>query len=120
MPAVTPSQSDTTTAYDRTWFWFNPRILLRVRGALYAGLDWDINYTRADDPGPVMLADPTFVQTGPEDFNHGIGAILQYDSRDVPVNAWRGTYFAGAPASTAPRSAETTTTRSTTSTTATT
>jgi outer membrane protein assembly factor BamA len=87
--------TDSTTAYDRTWFWFNPRFLVQVKGPLYAGLDWDINYTRADDPGTVMLADPTFVQFGSEDFNHGLGAVLQYDSRDVPVNAWRGTYFSG-------------------------
>jgi outer membrane protein assembly factor BamA len=68
---------------------------VQVKGPLYAGLDWDINYTRADDPGTVMLADPTFTQFGSEDFNHGLGAVLQYDSRDVPVNAWRGTYFSG-------------------------
>jgi outer membrane protein assembly factor BamA len=85
-------QDDSTTAYDRTWFWFNPRFLLKMRGDLYGGLDWDINYTRAENPGPVMLADPTFQYTGTESFNHGLGAMVQYDSRDVPVNAWRGTY----------------------------
>ena len=47
------TESDTTTAHDRTWFWFNPRFLMQIRGAFYGGLDWDINYTRADDPGPV-------------------------------------------------------------------
>jgi hypothetical protein len=89
------AQSDTTTSYDRTWFWFNPRFLIQIRGPLYGGLDWDINYTRADDPGPVMSTDPTFQAFGPEVFNHGLGLVLQYDSRDVPVNAWRGTYFSG-------------------------
>ncbi len=88
-------QSDSTTAYNRTWFWFNPRFLFQIKGPLYVGLDWDINYTRADDPGTVMLEDPTFQSTGEEVFNHGLGAVIQYDSRDVPVNAWRGTYFSG-------------------------
>jgi outer membrane protein assembly factor BamA len=88
-------KSDTTTAYDRTWFWFNPRFLVRIRGALYGGPDFDINYTRADDPGPVMLADSTFQATGDATFNVGLGVVLQWDSRDVPVNAWHGTYFSG-------------------------
>lgn len=88
-------ESDTTTAYDRTWFWFNPRFLFKIRGALYGGPDWDINYTRADDPGSVMLSDPTFQSTGSESFNHGLGVVLQYDSRDIPVNAWRGVFFSG-------------------------
>jgi hypothetical protein len=85
-------QSDSTTGYDRTWFWFNPRFLLEMRGALYGGVSWDINYTRANDLGTVMLTDPTFQATGAESFNQGLGAIVQYDSRDIPVNAWRGTY----------------------------
>ena len=87
--------SDTTTAYDRTWFWFNPRVLIRIREALYGGPDFDINYTRADNPGPVMRADSTFQATGDETFNVGLGVVLQWDSRDVPVNAYRGTYFSG-------------------------
>ena len=87
--------SDTTTAYDRVWFWFNPRFLFKIRGSLYAGADLDINYTRAENPGSVMLSDPTFQATGSESFNHGLGAVLQYDSRDVPTNAWHGTYFSG-------------------------
>jgi outer membrane protein assembly factor BamA len=87
--------SDTTTAYDRTWFWFNPRFLVQIQGALYGGLDWDVSYTRADNPGPVMLADSTFQATGSEAFNNGLGAVLQYDSRDIPVNAYRGTFFSG-------------------------
>ena len=89
------AKSESTTAYARTWFWFNPRVLLKIRGPLYGGLDWDINYTRADDPGPVMLADPTFQATGSESFNHGLGVVLQYDTRDVPVNAWYGMFFSG-------------------------
>lgn len=88
-------QSDSTTAYHRTWGWFNPRLLFKVRQDLYAGVDWDLNYTRATNPGTVMLADPNFQQFGPENFNHGLGLIVQYDSRDVTVNAWRGTYFSG-------------------------
>jgi hypothetical protein len=87
--------SDTTTAYDRTWLWFNPRLLVQIREALYGGPDLDINYTRADNPGPVMLADSTFQATGDETFNVGFGVVLQWDSRDVPVNAYHGTYFSG-------------------------
>jgi outer membrane protein assembly factor BamA len=88
-------QSDSTTAYHRTWAWFNPRVLLKVKENLYAGLDWDINFTRATDPASAMQTDPNFLEFGPENFNHGLGFILQYDSRDIPVNAWRGSYFSG-------------------------
>lgn len=85
-------QTDSTTAYDRVWFWFNPRVLVQIRGHLYGGLDWDLNYTQADNPGPVMLADSTFQATGAKSFNNGLGAMLQYDSRDVPVDAWSGMF----------------------------
>jgi len=88
-------QSESTTGYHRTWVWFNPRILFRVKTDLYCGLDWDVNYTRATDPGTVMLADPYFQEFGAENFNHGLGFIVQFDSRDIPVNAWGGTYFSG-------------------------
>ncbi len=87
--------SDSTTAYQRTWAWFNPRFLLQVRGPLYAGLDLDVNYTLAADVNPVMAADPAYLASGAENFNLGLGAVLLYDSRDVPVNAWSGTYFSG-------------------------
>lgn len=88
-------ESDSTTAYHRTWAWFNPRFLVRVKGPLYAGLDWDVNYTLAAEVNPVMAADPAYAATGAENFNNGVGAILLYDSRDVPVNAWTGAYFSG-------------------------
>ena len=46
----------------------------------------------AVETNPIMDADPSFLEFGPENFNAGLGFTLQYDSRDVAVNAWKGFY----------------------------
>ncbi len=50
----------------------------------------DYNWTKASDVNPNMEADPYYLKYGPVNFNSGLGLILRYDSRDVPVNAWSG------------------------------
>lgn len=88
-----PSAPDDTTSYQRLWWWINPKILGRlVVPGLYGGLNVDVNFTGADDVSPEMAADPTFVEFGADNFNSGIGPVLQYDTRDVPQNAWRGIF----------------------------
>ena len=37
-----------------------------------------------------MAVDPDYLQGGERNFNSGLGLILRYDSRDVPVNPWKG------------------------------
>ncbi len=90
--AVEIPKSDTTTLYNRQGWAFNPEFLYRIRPSLYAGILLDFNYTNAVETNPVMDQDPNFVEFGPENYNAGIGFSLQYDSRDIVVNAWKGIF----------------------------
>jgi len=89
----TKPKSDSTTAYTRLWWWFNPRILWQVKPHYFLGLNVDYNYTGVSDPSDGVSQDPDFIKYGPENLNSGLGLILRFDSRDVPVNAWKGAYL---------------------------
>ena len=84
--------SDTTTAYHRQWWWINPRFLFRLRENMYAGLSIDYNYTKGSDAAQQVEDDPFYSEFKDKPLNSGLGVILQYDSRDIPVNAWKGWY----------------------------
>ena len=86
-------KSDSTTAYNRTWWWVNPRFLWQVKTNYFLGLNVDYNYTNASNPSEGVSQDPDYIKYGSINLNSGLGLILRYDSRDVPVNAWEGTYF---------------------------
>ena len=90
--AVSIPKSDTTTLYTRQGWAFNSEFLYRIRPKLYAGILFDFNYTNAVETNPVMEEDPTFIEFGPENYNAGVGFSLQYDSRDIVVNAWKGIF----------------------------
>lgn len=91
--AYTIPKSDSTTAYNRTWWWINPRILWQVKPHYFVGLNIDYNYTNASDPSPGVSLDPDYIKYGPKNLNSGLGLVLRYDSRDIPVNAWEGMYI---------------------------
>lgn len=91
--ATNVEQGDSTTAYTRSWLWFNPRFLYQFKKYNFVGLNIDLNYTSASDVNPVMEADETYQRYKDKPFNSGLGLIFQYDSRDVPVNAWEGYYL---------------------------
>jgi hypothetical protein len=88
-------KGDSTTSFERQWWWINPRILWRLRTNLYGGLNLDLNQTKARDVSEGMANDPVFQKFGNNNYNGGMGLILQYDSRDVPVNAYRGLFLSG-------------------------
>jgi len=87
--------SDTTTAFNRQWFQINPQFLYQIKGSFYTGLNIDINYTKGTDAAILVENDPYYKKYNDKPFNSGLGLILLYDSRDVPVNAWKG-FFANA------------------------
>jgi len=89
---LSPEDGDSTTKYVREWWQVRLRAVWEVRPALYIGGNFDVNHTIATDAGPRMTADSTFQVQGSSIFNTGIGAVVQYDTRDVANNAWRGTY----------------------------
>jgi surface antigen Omp85-like protein len=89
---LAPSESDSTTAYHRRWFKFSPRVVWRVKGGLLVGGVLDLNKTEATEINSTMLQDPTFRQFGSSNSNAGVGLVVQYDTRDVAANAWKGVY----------------------------
>ena len=90
--AIAIPQSDTTTRYQRQGWNLSPELLLRLGTKLYGGVMFDFNSTEVLDPNPVMQEDPTFNEFGPQNYNAGLGFMIQYDSRDVVVNAWKGIF----------------------------
>ncbi len=85
-------KGDSTTLYERQGWAFNPEVLFRLAPDLYGGLLVDFNRTNAVEVNPVMAQDPNFLEYGPDNFNAGVGLTLQYDSRDIVVNAWEGVF----------------------------
>jgi hypothetical protein len=83
-------KSDSTTAYNRQWWWFNPRFLFQVRENSFIGLNVDYNYTKGSEASAGVAADSVYRLYNDKPLNSGFGLILRYDSRDVPVDAWRG------------------------------
>lgn len=85
-------KSDTTTEYTRTWVQFYPKVLWQFQKNWFAGGIVNINYTSGDEASEGVSTDPYYIKYNENPFNSGLGAIFQYDSRDVPVNAWKGMF----------------------------
>ncbi|TRX63292.1 BamA/TamA family outer membrane protein [Carboxylicivirga sp. M1479] len=85
-------KSDSTTAYTRTWWQINPRILWQFKPNYFAGLVIDYNYTQGSEASKGVAEDPYYQQDKDRPLNGGFGLIFQFDSRDVPVNAWSGMF----------------------------
>lgn len=83
-------EGDLTTAYHRTSWTFIPKILWRLREGTFGGVIFDFNSTEATDVSPGVAAEPSFVTYGPKNQNAGAGFVVQYDTRDIAANAWRG------------------------------
>ena len=56
-------------------------------------MGFDFNKTNATEVSPGVADDPTFLAFGPKNANGGMGAIFQFDSRDIAANAWKGVYL---------------------------
>lgn len=85
--------SDSTTSYKRTWFQFYPKFLHQFRKHHFVGPNLDINYTKGSDASAGVASDVDYQEFNDQPFNAGIGVVYQYDSRDIPVNAWKGWYL---------------------------
>ncbi|MGL1886431.1 MAG: BamA/TamA family outer membrane protein [Reichenbachiella sp.] len=86
-------KSDSTTAYDRTWWQIFPKFLYQFKENYFGGLIVDYNYTDGHAPSEGVASDPTYQKYKDRPLNSGLGIIFQYDSRDVPVNAWSGMFI---------------------------
>jgi hypothetical protein len=86
-------KSDSTTDYIRTWMQLNPKVLWQFKKYWFAGLNIDFNYTKGSEACYGVVTDPFYIKFNDKPFNGGMGGVFQYDSRDVPVNAWTGTFI---------------------------
>lgn len=85
-------KSSDTTAYTRTWWQIYPKFLWQFKKNLYIGPLIDFNYTKGSKPSPGVAEDPFYQEFNDKPFNAGLGLVFEYDTRDVPVNAWKGTF----------------------------
>lgn len=90
--ASTTPESDSTTAYQRQWWLINPRFLWQFKTNWFGGFIFDANATNVSEPSQGMLENEYYQKFGPDNMNIGMGLLLRYDSRDIPVNAWKGLY----------------------------
>lgn len=81
---------DENTSYRRSYWKVSPQILWQFKQNYFLGLNIDYNRTIASDLNSDMATDPDYLEFGERNFNSGLGLILRYDSRDVPVNPWSG------------------------------
>lgn len=84
-----------TTAMRRTWWTAEPTMLRQLRGPLYLGVVMQFSGTLVRERGEGVDRDPDFRRHGPAIINSGVGLTLQLDTRDVPINAWRGVFVSG-------------------------
>lgn len=85
-------KSDSTTAYDRQWFWLNPRIMWQPVNNYFAGVNLNYTYQHSSNPSAGVAADSNFAEFNDKPLNSGLGFILRYDSRDIPVDARQGVF----------------------------
>ncbi len=86
-------KSDSTTAYQRFWWQVYLNLIRKIKPNLYAGINLDLNQTKASELNVRMKEDSFIVNQGTDFRNSGLGIIIQYDSRDLAVNAYSGLYL---------------------------
>ncbi len=86
-------KSDSTTKYKRTWIQFNPQVFWQFKPTYFAGGLVDINYTQGKDASVGVATDSNYIEYNDKPFNVGLGVHFLIDSRDIPVNAWKGWYL---------------------------
>jgi len=82
-----------TTYYRRTWWNAEPTLLRRLVGPLYGGAVLQVSGAVAREVSEGVSSDPDFARHGPSIVNTGVGLTLQLDTRDVPINAWKGLFL---------------------------
>jgi hypothetical protein len=88
-------KSDSTTAYQRTYFKFKQRVMFNLGSSLFLGPVVDFNISKANELNPIMVNDPHVVEQGTDFSSMGFGVAFEHDSRDFPSNAYKGWYLGG-------------------------
>ena len=87
-----------TTLFTASYLQLNPQFLFRIRNSdFFIGPAIDFTIDKMLDPSAGVAGDATFRQNGGtaggySNISSGLGMIANYDSRDVPSNAYNGVY----------------------------
>lgn len=85
-------ESDSTTRFKKNYLQFSPKFVWEVYPKIYVGTILDINYTKSRDINPVMAQNPYYREFGKRYTNIGLGAIIQYDTRDDVATPFTGVF----------------------------
>ena len=92
-------RGEDTSEYRYSGVQVNPWFLFRLgKSNFFAGPQIDFNYDKITKPAAGMIEQPSYIAAGGTDHGYsnlssGLGFLLTYDTRDVPANAYRGTYL---------------------------
>lgn len=92
-------RGEDTSEYRYSGIQVNPWFLFRLgESDFFAGPQVDLNYDKITKPAAGMVKQPSYIAAGGTEhgytnFSSGLGFLLTYDTRDVPANAYRGTYL---------------------------
>lgn len=86
-------ESGSTTGYQRKYWRFYEKFLLRSYGNVFVGAIVDLNWTRVSKLNPVMQQDEHVIDDGVDIRNSGLGASIEYDTRDFVQNAYKGLFL---------------------------
>ena len=92
-------RGEDTSEYRYSGIQVNPWFLFRLgESNFFAGPQVDLNYDKITKPAAGMVNEPSYIAAGGTDhgyknFSSGLGFLLTYDTRDIPANAYHGTYL---------------------------
>ena len=90
--ARSPSKPDSTTSYRRNWWQVNLKYSHQFAKNFFGGILFDYNQTKATELNPKMQEDEHVREFGTFIRNWSAGLLLQYDSRDLTINAYEGMF----------------------------
>lgn len=88
-------KSDSTTGFKKNTLNFMPRFVWEIKKNIYAGGIFDINYNKVREVGTVLKENPYYHKYGKRFTNIGLGAVVQYDSRDDVATPFSGLFLSG-------------------------
>ena len=92
--AISTDKSKDSTGYHKHWWQIKPKLVFEIKKDFFLGFVLDVNQTYIiDSLNDRMKRDPYIKKFGTDNFNVGIGFTGQYDTRDIPVNSYRGVYI---------------------------
>ena len=92
-------RGEDTSEYRYSGVQVNPWFLFRLgKSNFFAGPQIDFNYDKITKPAAGMIEQPSYIAAGGTEHGYsnlssGVGFLLTYDTRDIPANAYRGTYL---------------------------